>query len=300
MDLLLVILPAFLIFTAGYIGQKVLKLNVKSISTMALYLMTPFLTFETFYKNQLNIDYFYMFIFSVLLTGILIIISIIAGVIAKMDKVHVSALMLGGIFPNSGNYGAPVALFAFGHEAFNYAVIIMVIHGLLINTVGIFIASYGNKNASSIKTALMNVVKMPIIYGVILGLLFQFLNIRLPSTILDSISLVGDATIPTIMLVLGMQLSEMKVQNFGKRYVNIITFVKMILSPAIAAVLVLFMPVDQTIKQVFILLGAMPVAANTIILALQFEIEPDLISYTTLITTLLSLITVPFTLFLIS
>ena len=122
MDLLLIVLPAFLIFTAGFIGQKLLKLNIKSISTMSLYLMLPFLTFDTFYSNELNIEYFYMFLFTVLFMLVLLVITLVAGKVMKGDKSHISSMLLGTLFPNSGNYGAPVALFAFGAVGFQYAV----------------------------------------------------------------------------------------------------------------------------------------------------------------------------------
>ena len=299
MDLILIVLPAFLIFATGFIGQKVFKLHIKSISTMSLYLMMPFLTFDTFYSNKLDMNYFYMFIFSVLLVLILVITTFIIGKIIGLDRQHLSAMLLGTIFPNSGNYGAPVVLFAFGSLAFDYAVIIMVIHTLLMNSIGIFIASYGSEKSSTLKEALLRILKVPVLYGVVLGVLLQLLHIKLPSTIVDAIHLVGSASIPTVMLILGMQLAEIKPQRFQWKYVNSVVFLRMAVSPLIAAVLVSFMPVDDIIKTVFILLAAMPVAANITILAVQFDVKPDFISFTTLVTTLMSLGTIPITLLLL-
>lgn len=299
MDLFLIVLPAFLIFATGFIGQKIFKLQIKSISTMALYLMMPFLTFDTFYNNKLDMNYFYMFIFSVLLVVILVITTLLIGKIMKSDRTHTSAMLLGTIFSNSGNYGAPVVLFAFGEVAFNYAVIIMVIHAFLMNSIGIFIASKGSEKSSTAKDALICVLKVPVLYGVILGVALQVMKVELPSPIIDGIHLVGSASIPTVMLILGMQLAEIKAQKFQWRYVNTVILVRMAVSPLIAAGLVSFMPVDDLIKAVFILLAAMPVAANITMLAVQFDVEPDLISFTTLVTTLLSLGTIPFTLFLL-
>ena len=298
-DLLLIVLPAFLIFGAGFIGQKLLKLDIKSISTMSLYLMLPFLTFDTFYSNELNIEYFYMFLFTCLLAFIMIILTVIFGLFIKADKTQMSAMLLGTIFPNSGNYGAPVAMFAFGAIGFQYAVIFMVIHAFLINTIGIFIASYGSEKTTSFKDSLMSVLKMPVLYGFLFGVLFQLLHIELPSTIQDGISLVGSASIPTVMLILGMQLAEIKPQKFELKYVNTVTIFRMIISPLLAVVLVNFMPVNDMIKNIYILLAAMPIAANTTLLAVQFNVKPDLTSFTTLVTTLLSLVTIPLTLLFI-
>ena len=298
-DLLLIVLPAFLIFGAGFIGQKLLKLDIKSISTMSLYLMLPFLTFDTFYSNQLNVEYFYMFLFTCLLALIMMTLTVLFGFFIKADKTQMSAMLLGTIFPNSGNYGAPVAMFAFGAIGFQYAVIFMVIHAFLMNTIGIFIASYGSEKTTSIKDSLMRVIKMPVLYGFLFGVLFQLLHIELPSTIQDGISLVGSASIPTVMLILGMQLAEIKPQKFELKYVNTVTIFRMLISPLLAVVLVNFMPVNDMIKNVYILLAAMPIAANTTLLAVQFNVKPDLTSFTTLVTTLLSLVTIPLTLLFI-
>ena len=299
MELLLIVLPAFLIFTAGFIGQKVLKFDIKSISKLSLYLLLPFLTFDTFYTNKLNADYFYMFVFTVLLTVLLVGITFLTGKLLKVDRPHMSALQIGSIFPNSGNYGAPVALFAFGSLAFDYAIIIMVIHAFLINSLGIFLASLGGDTSTGMKGAFIRLIRMPVMYGAILGILFQILNIPLPSTIIGGISMVGDASIPIVMLILGMQLAEIKPQKFNLKYVSNITIVRMAVSPLLALALVQIMPVSDIIKNVFILLAAMPVAANTTMLAVQFDCKPDLISFTTLVTTLLSLISIPFVIFLL-
>ncbi|AIQ60856.1 AEC family transporter [Paenibacillus borealis] len=299
MEFVLIILPVFLIMGAGFLGQKLLKLEIRSISTMALYLMMPFLTFNTFYTNEINIDYAYMFLFNILLILVLVIVTVVVGKAIKADKSSMSAMLLGTAFPNMGNYGAPVILFAFGATAFNYAVITMVIQTLLINTIGIFIAAYGSEQPTSVKQALLSVVKMPVLYGVLLGVVFQVMPITLPGAIMDGIELIGSASIPTITLLLGMQLAQMKAQQFEFKYVSSITLIRMVVSPLVMAVLVSLMPVSPMIRNVFILLAAMPIAANTTLLALQFNTRPNLVSYITLVTTLVSLLTVPITLYLL-
>ena len=140
---------------------------------------------------------------------------------------------------------------------------------------------------------------MPVLYGLLFGVLFQLLHIQLPSTILEGISLVGSASIPTVMLILGMQLAEIKSNKFQLKYVNTVTFIRMILSPLVAILLVSFMPVNDMIHKVFILLAVMPIAANTTMIASQFDVKPDFVSFTTLVTTLISLVTIPITLYFI-
>ena len=299
MELLMIVLPVFLIFGIGYVSQKLLKMDIKSISAMSLYILLPLLTFDTFYRNELTVDYLYLFIFSVIITLILIGITVLAGWFMKSTKEDVSAILLGTLFPNSGNYGAPVMLFALGAVAFDYAIVLMVLHGFIISTVGIFIASFGSGGTISVKDAILSIFRIPVIYGAAAGLLFQLLDITIDEKLMDILQMTGNAAIPVVMLILGMQLAEIRKENFELRNINAVVFIRMVVSPIAAMVLVMFMPVDETMKMVFIILNAMPVAANSTMLAVQFNVKPNLVSFSTLVTTLLSLLTIPFFLYLI-
>lgn len=289
----MIVLPVFFIFFIGYIGQKIIGFDIKSISTAALYLMTPFLAFRTFFTNELTMDYFYIVLFSLILTGVLLIIVWITAVVMKATRPQLSAMILGGVFMNSGNYGTPVVLFAFGAVGFDYAVIIMVFQSVLMNTIGIFFASIGGKEKATLRQSFQRVVRMPLIYAAFLGIGLQLAAVTVPETLMNGISLIADASIPTVMLVLGMQLAAISRKRVVYRYVSAVTVIRMVLSPLIAFGILYFMPVSDLLKAVIILQAAMPAAANTTMFALQFDTEPDLVSFTTFITTLISIITIP-------
>lgn len=299
LELVLIILPVFIIFFIGFLGQKLIGFDIKSISTAALYLMSPFLAFRTFYTNALTIEYFYIVLFCFILAFILLIIVWVTGYFMKSTRPQLSAMILGGMFMNSGNYGAPVVLFALGSIGFDYAVMIMVLHGLFINTFGIFFASLGGEEKATWQQSLQRVIRMPLVYAAGLGIILQATGTSIPKTIMDGVGLVADASIPTVMLVLGMQLAVISRTRVAYRYVTAVTIIRMVLSPLIAAGILYFLPVNDLVKQVAILLAAMPTAANTTMLALQFDTEPDLVSFTALITTIISIITIPVVLYFI-
>lgn len=293
----MIVLPVFLIFLTGYIGQKILKFDIKTISTVALYLMSPFLAFKTFYVNELNMDYFYIVIFCLLLMLFLFVIVWVTAYVMKASQSERSAMLLGGVFMNSGNYGAPVVLFAFDVIAFDYAIILMVFQSLLMNTFGVFFASIGGDEKATLKQSLMSAARMPVTYAAFAGIAFQLLSITIPNTLMEGISLIADASIPTVMLVLGMQLAVITRKKVAYRYVTAVTFIRMIASPIVAIIILFFLPVSDLLKAVMILQAAMPAAANTTMFALQFGTEPDLVSFTTFITTIISLFTIPVVLF---
>lgn len=297
MELLLIILPVFIIFTIGFIGQKFIQFDIKSISTAALYLMSPFLAFRTFYTNELTIDYFYIVLACLSLTFILLFIAWLTARLMKTTRPQFAAIVLGSAFPNSGNYGAPVVLFALGAAGFDYAVVIMVLHGLFMNTFGIFFASLGGEERATWKQALHKVFRMPLVYAAGSGVLLQLLHVSVPNAVMEGVGLVADASIPTVMLVLGMQLAVISRKKVAYRFVSAMTIIRMVISPILAATIVYFLPLDNLIKTVFIIQASMPTAANTTLLALQFGTEPDLVSFTTFVTTILSILTIPFILF---
>lgn len=299
MELILIVLPAFCIFLIGFVGQKWMGFDIKSISMAALYLMSPFLAFRTFYTNKLTMEYVYITAFCIILSLSLIVVVLIAGYFMKASRQKMAAMVLGGVFMNSGNYGAPVVLFAFGAVGFDYAVIIMVFQAFLMNTIGLFAASFGGEEETTMKQSLQRVFRMPVLYGALIGILLQLSHIQIPQAFMGAISLVADASIPTVMLVLGMQLAVIATKQVSYRYMNATLFIRMAVSPLLAVVIVSFLPVNDLLKDVMILLSAMPAAANTTMFAIQFGTEPDLVSFTTLATTLLSIFTLPMVLFLL-
>ena len=279
LDLFLIILPVLIVFLIGYIGQKLISFDIRTISKVSLYLMSPFLAFRTFYTTALTMDYLYICLFAVLLILLLFIITWIWARLLKAERSEVSAMMLGAVFMNSGNYGAPVVLFALGSPGFHVAVIIMVLHSLFMNSLGIFFAAIGGKGKATVGQALKNVFQMPVLYASIFGIVLQLIQVHVPEAIMNGVDLVADASIPLVMLVLGMKLAAISKTRFQYRFVTSVSFIRIIISPLVATAILWFMPLSDLIKSVLIIQAAMPAAANTTMLALQFDTEPDLVNW---------------------
>ncbi len=283
-----VVLPVFLVFLAGYLAQKVFGLHIKSISTVALYLMTPALVFRTFYETELGSTYLHIVIYGITLSVSLIILVKVISFLKNYKPSVTSAFVLATAFMNNGNLGTPIILFAFGEKGFQYAVTIMVFHTIIMSTLGIY---YAAKGRFDITDSLLSVLKMPIVHGGILGLLWQYWNLPMPENIFKAIKMVGDAAIPTIMLVLGMQLAEIKLSNFDWGKIVLALLMRLLISPAIAWVIVMLLPVEPLLGKVMIVEAAMPTAVITTMYALQYDSEPNLVSSITFVSTLLSIVT---------
>lgn len=283
-----VLLPVCLIFLVGYIGQKILHLHIKSVSAAALYLMLPALMFITFYQTALDETFIKIVIYGVFLSVVLIWLMKGIGLLKGYSPALTSGLILSTAFMNNGNFGAPVVLFAYGEKGFQYAVIIMTLHAIVMGTFGVY---YAAKGIMALKGAFLSILKMPMIWGCVAGMLWQYLHLPLPENLYEGVSLVGDASIPAIMIVLGMQLAEIKPGNLPWGKVSLAVLVRLIISPIIAWAMAYALGVEPLLRNVMIVLAAMPSAAICTMLALQYDCEPDLVASITLLSTLLSIIT---------
>nr|WP_318540193.1 AEC family transporter [Terribacillus saccharophilus] len=299
MAYILTLLPIFGIFLLGFVGQKLLKFDIRSISKMSVYLLSPVLAFQTFYENRLSTDYIYLAIFVVGICLALVLICYVISLLRGFNRQDTYSLMLGASFMNNGNYGTPLVLFVFGAAGFDYAVILLVLQRLVMVTIGVFIATKGGGAVLSPRATFLSVLKIPIIYGAILGILFQVLSIPLSGPITEAVHLVADATIPTVMIVLGMRLANISLKSFEYERLTYALVLKLLISPVIAYLFTLMLPVDDMVKQIMILVAAMPTAANTTLYALEFGAKPAYVSSATLISTLLSLITLPVLLYIL-
>ncbi|WP_028403140.1 AEC family transporter [Ectobacillus panaciterrae] len=293
MEFLEVLLPIFGIFVLGYIGEKKIGFDTKTISAMSLYLMSPVLVFRTFYTTKFNSEYLYMALYMFVLCFALISVVYVVAFIRKYSKAETCGMILASVFMNNGNYGTPVVLLLFGAIGLDYGIILMVIQSLVMCTVGVYYAAKGSPDGDGVRSALRAVRRMPMIYGAMLGALFQAFHIPFGKSVQEAVDLVANAAIPTIMIVLGMQLAKISIKNLAKEKISLSLMIKLAISPVIAYVLTLFFPIDGMVKQIMIIMAAMPTAANTTMYALQFDTEPEFVSSATLISTSLSLATLP-------
>lgn len=297
-----ILLPIFAIFVVGFISQKFLHFDIPNLSKMSLYVLSPFLAFKTFYSYPISIDYFYYvgYIFALCLSLVLLI-SLISKAL-KFDEQTRCGMILSACFMNNGNYGTPVILVLFSATGFDIAIIMMVLQLFVMSTIGTYYAAKGSAKSvrgNPAKNAVIKVFKMPVTYAAILGIIFQLFGIPISESLDGSISMIGEASIVIIMIILGMQLATIQLTTIDYPKLTINLVVKMIISPLIALLLVALMPIDLASKQILIILAAMPAAANTTLLAVHFDTKPELVSSATFISTLLSLVTLPIVLLLL-
>ncbi|WP_085991291.1 AEC family transporter [Oceanobacillus senegalensis] len=284
-----VILPIMIVFASGFVLQKCRFLDVKSVSTVSLYILSPALVFISLYDAEFNSSYFMIVIYMFALFYFMVLLNKILAKIFKWSQNIESASILSTGFMNSGNYGLPVVLFSLGQVALPYAVFIMVVQGLQNNFFGIY---YASRSSSGVKRALQNIMRMPTTYAMILAFICQYLNINISESIHSTLTMVGDAAIPVMMIMLGMQLGSITGIKLNWQVIYSAVVLKMLIAPLFAFAFVFLFDIDPLIGAILIIISAMPPAATTTMYAIEFDTEPELVSSITFIGTVVSIVTI--------
>ncbi|MGL5513059.1 MAG: AEC family transporter, partial [Sporomusa sp.] len=116
-----------------------------------------------------------------------------------------------------------------------------------------------------------------------------------PEVIISCADMMGSATTPMAMLILGSSLAQMRPREiFGDWRAYIITTLRLIVFPlATWLIMSLFFPADSMLLQVVVLLAAMPSATNATMMAIEFGGDQSVAARCIFLTTILSMITIP-------
>jgi predicted permease len=284
------IVPVFIAIGLGYTLERRLKIEIKSVSRTIFYALTPCLVFSSLVKSTVSSgEFWHIASFEILIT---LFVALVAWGVARalrFDRAMESAFLLATIFVNAGNYGLSVNQLAFGDEALARAIIYFAVSSLLINTIGVYLASRGKAKTSE---ALLSVFKMPVVYAVMLAVTVKLVNLDVTgSPVFKAVEMVGKGAVPLMLLLLGMQLAKSSVAQ-GLRTAGLAALIRLAVTPAIAFSLANLLSLTGPTLQACVVEASMPTAVTTAVLAIEFDARPEFVTSVIFLSTLAS----PFTL----
>ena len=280
------ILPVFIALGLGYLLDRVFELEVKTISRLAFYVLSPCLIFTSLIQSSVSGEEFGLIIlFQIMVMLILLVLTWGFARLTRLGRRQESSFLLAVLFVNSGNYGLSVNDFAFGQEALARAIIFFIGSTVLINTLGVFLASRGQ---ASVKKALLNMFKVPMVYAVFLA----FAARALPWPVIETswfrgLDVLGRAAVPVMLLLLGIQLSR---NSLGKdiKSVSAATVLRLGLAPLVSLLLASVLGLSGNTRRACVLEASMPTAVTSVILALEFDVLPEFVTGVIFLSTMLS------------
>ena len=282
------LLPILITAGLGFVVSKTIDLDPKTVSRVTFYLFSPALVFSILSASNLESTAI------VQMVGYAFTANIVIGVIAFLlartfgfSRKLIIAVVLTTFLTNAGNYGLSLNQFAFGEQALAYASIYFVCSSIMVYTLGVAIASLGRADW---KESLLNLLKFPTMYALLLAIIFNRTGWDLPLPLARSITQLGNAAIPSMLILLGMQLGDAELNNH-KGPLALAVGIRLVLSPFLAIGLSKPFQLEGPALQAGVTESSMPTAVMTTILATEFDVEPALVSSIVTVTTILSPLT---------
>lgn len=283
------------VVASGYLLQRRLELDLHSVNRLSLYLLSPALIFSSLAQSRIAVsETLRIGAFMVLFVVVIGALAWGVALLLRLDSIDRAALMLCVMFMNAGNYGLPAARFAFGQEGFDRAVLFFVVQAILAQTLAIYIAGAGHGDRIG---GLVQLLRMPQVYAVLAALAVRVGGLRLDpegggvlNDAFRGVALVGDAAVPLLLVILGLQLAETGRITEGPR-VALATVLRLGLSVPLALGLSYLLSLDELTTKLAVMLSSMPTAVNVTILAIEFNVRPRFVSSVVVVSTAASVFT---------
>lgn len=283
------ILPILLVATAGFLLSRYFQINPQALSQVIFYAFSPSLLFDIIVNNELSGA------FAVRIVGLAVIqmlclaaITLLIGRALQLSRRTLFAVLLTTLFMNAGNFGLSLNLFAFGEETLAYASLFFATQGVLSYTIGVLIASLGS---ISWKGALVDLLKTPMIYAIGLALVVSGKGWSLPLPLDRSVELLAQASIPAMLILLGLQLERTQWHGRSLGPLALSNGLRLLAAPALALFFASLLGLQGPARQAGVVENAMPTAVMTIVLATKYDLEPTFVTSTVFASTLLSPLT---------
>ncbi|WP_218871290.1 AEC family transporter [Chitinibacter bivalviorum] len=279
-----IIAPVILIIGIGWAYARRKAVDMTATNKLNLELLSPLLVFSAMANKNAQLgQYWLLMLFA---TIVLLGSGLLAYLVAGKLNYNRAAFAVPQMFTNTGNMGLPLWLFAFGEAAFPGAIAIFVLLNLLHFTLGIKLF---NRQAP-----LTEVLKTPMVWALIAGLIVQYTHIELASWLLKPIKMLGDMAIPLMLFALGVRMAQFKVTRWRAGMIG------GILCPLTG--LLLAWPLAQLLPSqqagILLVFGALPPAVLNYLFADQYQQDPELVAALVVAGTLCSLIFIPLALWI--
>ena len=284
-----VLFPVFFVVGIGYyLGKKNPKIDTTFITTFAANIGSPamiiyslnaeFITFEVFKS------YFWYYLIAIscfFVVGVSLLYFLkVKDIIRELPPL---------LMPNTGNLGLPLSLFAYGQSGLGVAGAISALIILFHFTVGVFLADR--------KFNFDVIIKSPPFYAIIISVILLYYNIKLPTFVENTSSLLTYATIFLILMSLGIALTRLKVFSFNKALVCSVG--RVILGPIIGFGVIKIFNLNGFAAGVLLIQCSMPSAVLNYLIATMYSSKKivDSVASTIVVSTFMSFITIPIVIF---
>lgn len=282
-QLFAVIAPIFICAGIGFVwARSGSAYPVDFVTRLVMNVGAPCLIVASFSETSIDIGSMTEITLAAFL--VLCIAALAGTILLRLMRLEIRTFLPSLIFPNIGNMGLPLCLFAFGDTGLALALMIFLLVFTLQMSLGIvLVAGRGNLAA---------LVKQPVLWATAIALVMIAMEWSLPTWLDNTTRLAGDATIPLMLITLGVSLARMKVASW--KHSLLFSVIRVAGGFLVGLVVAGWFNLEGVERGVLILQSSMPVAVFNYLLALKFEREPGEVAGMVLLSTLLAFFCLPF------
>ena len=283
----------------GFFSRKIglfRKEDVSVLKNVIIYLTLPALVFVVVYRSSFSLSFFKI---PALAWGVMLLSLGVALLLTRtlsLKRETSGAFVLTSAIGNTGYFGYPLALAFYGNAGFVRSLFYDLFGTVpFVFTIGVYLAENFGKSNKSV-SPLRNVFTFPPFLALIAAYLLQFLagetGAALPSFVLGALDSLGNVTIPLIVIFIGLSLELTSIRVFWFP-IFLVCLVKLILSP-LFGYLIGSLFLKSTAFKVSVLEASMPTFMLSLVIGSRSRLDTSFISGAILVTTLASIVTIPF------
>ena len=293
--LLLKIFPLYINIILGYFSTKLLDVKRESIASILIYILGPIVVFSATLSVKIDMSILFLPVFFYVFCSAIAFITLYVFRKSWSDPSG-NILAFSAGTGNTGYFGIPLAIIFFPPYLADIYIFTVLASLLYESTTGFYVTAKGN---FTVKESLNKMLKLPILYAFILGVILNLLGVGIPTEISSYTAQFKGAYGILGMMMLGMGLVGLqKGSDLDVKFISITFIFKFIFWPlAILGVIYLdrefYMFLNEDLYKVMFLFSIVPLAGNTVTLAVLLNAKPEKASFTVLLSTIVSVVYIP-------
>jgi predicted permease len=275
------VLPPFAVVGVGFLLQKIRRIELEPLIDVAMMVAAPCLAFSVLTHTHVSGGE----VWGIAASSACVVIGsgILGWLVLKAARLPLRGLLMPIMFMNAANLPFPITKFYWQEEGLARAVIFYIVVATLVFTLGIAIASG--------RAGWKRVIMEPMVWATIAAFGLKGLEWEMPVALDRGVGLLGEAAIPLVLLILGMQLERTRLDSVPAAARA--AFARMGGGLLLGITFAYLFGLQGRARDVVILCSAMPPAMITSAIALRFKADPERVAATVLLGTLASLIVLP-------
>lgn len=251
------------------------------VARLVLNVGTPCLVLSTLSRTEVDVQAFGQM--ALACVAVSLVMGLIGLALSRAMAQDWKVLVPAYLFPNTGNMGLPISLYAFGEQGLALAVAFFLMLSVGHFTLGMILSGAER----SWRRLLVN----PIILSLCAALAVMLLDLELPRWLANTANLLGGLAIPMMLITLGVSLASIRVQHIGRGM--LLGALRILCGAAVGWGMGVVLGLSPLAHGVLVLQSAMPVAVFNYLFAVRANRSPEAVASLVMCSTLLSFLLLP-------